>query len=49
MSLIENLNSYFDFVNEIDKESMFYSIITFMGIMFVWENYLSFRQVNNSF
>jgi hypothetical protein len=46
MSFIETLNSYFDFVDKIDKNDMFSAILIFMTVMFIWENYLSFRQVD---
>jgi len=44
MTFIETLNSYFDFVDSIDKDTLFYAIIGFMTVMFLWENYLSYRQ-----
>ena len=43
--MIENLNSCFDFVDKIDKDDLFNAIIVFSTLMFLWENYLSFRQV----
>jgi hypothetical protein len=49
MSFIETLNSYFDFVDKIDKNDMFSAILIFMTVMFIWENYLSFRQVDFKF
>ena len=45
MSFIETLNSCFDFVDTIKKDTLFFTIIAFMTLMFLWENYLSFRQV----
>ena len=45
MNLIEALNSCFDFVDKIDKNNLYYAIILFTTLMFLWENYLSFRQV----
>ena len=47
MTFIEELNSYFDFVDKIDHVTLFYAIIGFMTVMFVWENYLAFRQVSH--
>ena len=45
MTLIETLNSAFDFVDGIDPKVLFNVIILFTTIMFLWENYLSYRQV----
>ena len=44
MSLIQQFNSLFDFVDRIPKEALFYGIIAFMTVMFLWENFLSLRQ-----
>lgn len=44
MTIIETLNSYFDFVDRFDKETVFYGIIGFMFVMFLWENYMEIRQ-----
>ncbi|RNA09481.1 CAAX prenyl protease 1 -like protein [Brachionus plicatilis] len=44
MSLIENIKSSFDFVDAIDKATLFNAIIIFMTLMYLWETYLSFRQ-----
>lgn len=45
MSLIQQLNSVFDFVDNVDALTLFYGILTFSWIMFLWEYYLSYRQV----
>lgn len=45
MSLIETLNSSFDFVDAIDKATLFKTVIIFMLLMYVWDTYLSYRQV----
>jgi STE24 endopeptidase len=44
MSFIQWFNSLFDFVDKIDKNVLFYSIIGFMTVMFLWEQFLSLRQ-----
>ncbi|CAF1008983.1 unnamed protein product [Brachionus calyciflorus] len=44
MSLIEALNSCFDFVDKIDKSTLFNTVIFFITLMYLWETYLSFRQ-----
>lgn len=43
-SFIESFNSLFDFFDAIDKDLLFQVIIGFVTLMFVWENYLSYRQ-----
>ena len=45
MTFIETLNSLFDFVDLISPSAFFNGIICFMTVMFVWENYLTYRQV----
>ncbi len=49
MTLIEGLNSCFDFVDKIDKNDLFSAIILFTSLMYLWENYLSYRQVTYFF
>lgn len=44
MSFIQTFNSCFDFVETVDKTDMFHAILVFMTVMFLWENYLSYRQ-----
>jgi STE24 endopeptidase len=44
MTFIQRFNSLFDFVDQIDKNVLFYSIIGFMLVMFLWEQFLSLRQ-----
>lgn len=44
MSIIESLNSCFDFVDSIDKNTLFNVIVAFITLMYIWETYLSYRQ-----
>ena len=46
MSFIQQLNSAFDFVDKLDPQNLFYGIFIFSWIMFLWEYYLSYRQVS---
>ena len=39
-------NSCFDFFDTVDKDKLFFTIIIFVTVMFLWENYLSYRQVS---
>lgn len=43
-TLIQTFNSLFDFFDQIDKILLFQVIIGFVTFMFIWENYLSYRQ-----
>ena len=45
MTFVQSLNSFFEFVDQIDKVYLFYSIVVFRTVMFIWENYLAIRQV----
>lgn len=47
-SLIQQFNSFFDFFDGIDKDLMFQVIISFVTVMYIWETYLSYRQVKGS-
>lgn len=47
-SLIQQFNSLFDFFDAIDKDLMFQVIIGFVTVMYIWETYLSYRQVKDS-
>jgi STE24 endopeptidase len=47
MSFIQQFNSLFDFFDTLDAEILFYGIFIFSWIMFLWEYYLSFRQVRD--
>ena len=46
MTFIQNLNAAFDFVDRVDAGQLFTGILIFTWIMFLWEYYLSFRQVS---
>ncbi len=45
MTFIAQLNGYFDFVDNFDPETLFYAVLLFCWITFIWEYFLSFRQV----
>lgn len=49
MTFVQSLNSMFDFVDKFDKVTLFYTIVVFFTLMFIWENYLSIRQVSLNF
>lgn len=44
MGMIEEFNSLFDFVDQIEKDLLFNSIIIFITLMYIWQTYLSYRQ-----
>ncbi len=47
-TLLQSFNSLFDFFDDIDKDWLFQVIIGFVTLMFLWENYLSYRQVKQN-
>ncbi len=47
-TFIQAFNALFDFFDHMDKNWLFQVIIAFVTFMFIWENYLSYRQVANT-
>jgi hypothetical protein len=45
MTFLKTLNSNFDFFDGIDPHTLFLSIVAFCTVMYIWENYLEYRQV----
>jgi hypothetical protein len=44
--LISTLEKYFSFLDKIEPNTLFYTLIIFTWIISLWEHYLSYRQVD---